>query len=121
MKVILIADDEPHLRLLVSETLGDDYEVVEAADGDEAWEVMRQRHPALAILDVQMPGRSGLELTRSIRADPTLADIRVILLSSKAQQRDVAAGMGAGADQYLTKPFSPQALLELVRGVLDTA
>ena len=115
MTTILIADDEPSLRLLVSATISsDDYDVVEATDGDEAWSLIRYHRPRVALLDVQMPGRTGLELTRAIRNDPELAKTCVILLTSKAQKSDVEAGLAAGADRYLTKPFSPLELLRVV-------
>ena len=115
MTTVLIADDEPSLRLLVSATISsDDYDVVEAMDGDEAWSLIRRHRPRVALLDVQMPGRTGLELTRAIRDDPELARTCVILLTSKAQQSDVEAGLAAGADRYLTKPFSPLELLRVV-------
>ena len=118
MKRLLIADDQPSLRLLVSATLAsDDYEIVEAADGDEAWALLREQQTDLALLDVQMPGKTGLELTRAIKADEALARTVVILLSSKAQAADVEAGLEAGADLYLTKPFSPIELL----GTVDRA
>jgi CheY-like chemotaxis protein len=112
---VLIADDEPSLRLLVSATIAsDEYEVLEAVDGDEAWHLIQRHRPSVVLLDVQMPGRTGLELARAIRADPNLARMCVILLTSKAQQVDIQAGMAAGADRYLTKPFSPLELLRVV-------
>jgi CheY-like chemotaxis protein len=115
MTTVLIADDEPSLRLLVSATIAcDEYEVIEAMDGDEAWSLIRRHRPRVVLLDVQMPGRTGLELTRSIRGDPDLAQTCVILLTSKAQQTDIQAGLDAGADRYLTKPFSPLELLRVV-------
>ena len=121
MTTILIADDEPSLRLLVSATLSSDRcAVIEAADGDEAWRLIRRHRPAAAILDVQMPGRTGLELARAIRADPDLAGTTVVLLTAKAQASDVEAGLAAGADRYLTKPFSPLELLGVVEQVMDT-
>ncbi|HLG68922.1 MAG TPA: response regulator [Chloroflexota bacterium] len=112
---MLVADDQPSLRLLVSATLAsEEVEVVEAADGDEAWRLLQERHPRVALLDVQMPGRTGLELSRAIRADAGLADMHIILLTSKALSSDVEAGLAAGANRYLTKPFSPLELLEEV-------
>src|SRR3954453_23381527 len=112
MKVILIADDEPSLRLLVRETIGSDrYTVLDAADGDAAWELIQEHHPSIVLLDVSMPGRTGLELARAIKADPALAGTHVVLLSAKAQQLDVADGLAAGGDRYMTKPFSPLELL----------
>lgn len=121
MKQVLIADDESNLRLLVSFTLNSDqYQVIEAADGDEAWELLLKHRPAVAILDVQMPGRNGLELTKAIRASDDLKGITVILLTSLAQQTDVAQGLAAGADTYLSKPFSPLELMRTVETALGT-
>jgi CheY-like chemotaxis protein len=121
MTTVLIADDEPSLRLLVSATIAsEDYEVIEAMDGDEAWRLIRRHHPNVVLLDVQMPGQTGLELTRSIRQDPDLAHTCVILLTSKAQQSDITAGLEAGADRYLTKPFSPLELLRVVEQAVET-
>jgi CheY-like chemotaxis protein len=115
MATVLIADDEPSMRLLVHATIQSNaYEVVEAANGDEAWTFIKQLKPALVLLDIQMPGRSGLEILRLIKSDPSLNSTRVILLTAKALKEDVAAGMAAGADLYLTKPFSPLELLTRV-------
>ena len=121
MTTVLIADDEPSLRLLVSATIvSDEYDVVEAVDGDEAWELLRRYRPTVALLDVQMPGRTGLDLTHAIRGDPELARTFVVLLTSKAQQADIQAGLAAGADRYLTKPFSPLELLTVVEQAVGT-
>lgn len=115
MRTVLIADDEPSLRLLVSVTIrSDEYTVLQAEDGDEAWKLIQEHRPSVALLDVQMPGQTGLDLTRAIKADPRMADTKVILLTSKSQQSDIEAGLAAGADFYLTKPFSP---LELLRAI----
>jgi CheY-like chemotaxis protein len=120
LRTVLIADDEPSMRLLVHATIeSDDYKVVEAADGMEAWAMIQQHKPSLVLLEVQMPGRSGLEVLRSVRADPSLLATRVILLTSKAQEHDVEAGLIAGADFYLTKPFSPLDLLTRVEEALQ--
>lgn len=118
-KTVLIADDEPSLRLLVHATIASDQIVVlEAADGDEAWTLIEQHRPDLVLLDVQMPGQNGLELTRRIRSDPSLTNTRIVILTSRAQAADVAAGLAAGADLYLTKPFSPLSLLTYVEQTL---
>lgn len=122
MKTVLIADDEANLRLLVAATIeSDEYEVIEARDGDEAWTLIEGRRPDVAILDVQMPGKTGLDLTRAIRSSPQLAGMRVILLTSKAQPADIEAGLASGANQYLTKPFSPIELLNVLGKALDAA
>jgi DNA-binding response OmpR family regulator len=118
-KTVLIADDEPSLRLLVTATIASDQiAVLEAADGDEAWALIERRRPELVLLDVQMPGQTGIELTRRIRADPDLTGTRIVILTSKAQATDVASGLEAGADLYLTKPFSPLTLLTYVENAL---
>jgi CheY-like chemotaxis protein len=120
MTTVLIADDEPSLRLLVNATISsDEYNVVEAVDGDDAWGLIRRHRPRVVLLDVQMPGRTGLDLTRAIRADPELSATCVILLTSKAQQADVQAGLDAGANRYLTKPFSPLELLRVVEQAVE--
>jgi CheY-like chemotaxis protein len=114
-RTVVIADDESSVRLLVSATIGsEDYDVVEASDGDEAWSLIQEHRPALALLDVRMPGRTGIEILQSIRSDPSLSDIKVILLTASAMQTDIEAGLVAGADFYLTKPFSPRDLLSRV-------
>ena len=120
MKTVLIADDEANLRLLVAATLAaGDCEIIEAADGNEAWKIIVEHRPQVAILDIQMPGRTGLEITRAIKADPSLAQIRIVILTSKARPADVTGGMEAGADFYLTKPFLPIELLTAVEQALD--
>ena len=119
LATVLIADDEPSMRLLVHATIeSDDYKVIEAADGNEAWTLIQQYKPSLVLLDVQMPGRTGLEILGSIKSDPALKATRVILLTAKALEADVEAGMIAGADFYLTKPFSPLDLLTRVEEAL---
>ena len=107
------------MRLLVHTTIeSDDYNVVEAADGDEAWTLIKQHKPSLVLLDVQMPGLTGLEVLGLIKSNPSLTATRVILLTAKALKSDVEAGMKAGADFYLTKPFSPLELLTRVEEAL---
>jgi DNA-binding response OmpR family regulator len=119
LATVLIADDEPSMRMLVHATIeSEDYKVLEAADGDEAWALIQKFKPLLVLLDVQMPGRTGLEILAMIKSDPTLSTTRVILLTAKALVADVEAGMTAGADFYLTKPFSPLDLLTRVEEAL---
>jgi len=120
VKTVVIADDEASMRLLVHATIeSDDYKVIEAADGNQAWTLIQQFKPALVLLDVQMPGRSGLEILRSIRADPGLTGTRVILLTGTDHESDIEAGLMAGADFYLTKPFSPLDLITRVEEALQ--
>ena len=118
-RYVLIADDEPSMRLLVTATIASDHiGVLEAADGLEAWEQIERHRPDLVLLDVQMPGQTGLELARRLRADPSFDTIKIVMLTSKAQAIDIEEGLAAGADLYLTKPFSPISLLTYVEGAL---
>jgi CheY-like chemotaxis protein len=120
LHTVLIADDEPSMRLLVHATIeSDDYKVVEAVDGVEAWTMIKEQKPSLVLLDLQMPGRTGLEVLALVKGDPDLSATRVILLTSKAQETDVEKGLIAGADFYLTKPFSPLDLLTRVEEALE--
>ncbi len=119
LRTVVIADDEPSMRLLVHATIeSDDYTVVEAVDGAQAWAMIQEHKPSLVLLDVQMPGLSGLEVLQLIKGQPSLAATRVILLTAKAQESDIEAGLIAGADFYLTKPFSPLDLLTRVEEAL---
>lgn len=105
---VLVCDNETILRRLVRATLGDgEVRILEACDGDEALELARRHRPDLVILDVMMPGRTGLEVLGELRRDPKLADTRVIVLTARAQVADRDAALGAGADRFLAKPFSP--------------
>jgi len=112
---VLIADDEPSVRMLVQATIETDgYNVIEAADGNEAWSLIQEHRPSLVLLDVRMPGQTGLEILRAIRAEPDLIYTKVILLTASAQESDINVGLVTGADFYLTKPFSPRDLLSKV-------
>jgi DNA-binding response OmpR family regulator len=114
-QTILIVDDEPNLRNLVHATIDSPvYQVIEACDGEEAWTLIKERKPDLVLLDLKMPRRSGLEVLMAIRADPELRGIQVMVLTSSDQQSDIDAGILAGADYYLTKPFSPADLIARV-------
>ena len=116
---MLVCDDEPVLRMLVRATLDQgDYIVVEASDGDEALARTRSDHPDLILLDMMMPGRSGGDVLAELRRDPATALTPVIMLTARAQSSDREAMNLAGANHYLTKPFSPVGLAALVEEVL---
>jgi len=118
-RTVLIADDDPSLRMLVSATLtSKDYEIVEATTGDETLTAALSAKPQVVLLDVRMPGMSGLDVCRRIKADPSLVGTRVVMLTGAATPEDVAAGQAAGADLYLTKPFRPLELLQIVERAL---
>ena len=119
MKTLLIADDEPSVRLLVRMTLEDeDYDILEADDGEKALELAQSRRPDLILLDVMMPRRSGLDVCREVKQRPSTAQTRIIMLTANAERADEDAGRAAGADGYFMKPFSPIALLEVVEEML---
>ena len=119
MARIVVADDDVDIRELVEfklSTMG--HEVVAVGDGAAAIEACREQKPDLAVLDVMMPGMSGLEAIRAMRADDALRDIPVILLTARAQESDVESGFDSGADDYVTKPFSPRELGSRVEALL---
>jgi DNA-binding response OmpR family regulator len=119
MPTVLIVDDEPNIVELVRITLEDDrVRVVAAADGAGALAAAAARRPELILLDVNLPDLSGLEVCRRLRADDRLAGSRIVMLTAAAQRDDVERGRAAGADHYLTKPFSPVSLLSLVGELL---
>lgn len=121
MKTLVVADDQRALRRLVRITLENkDLRVLEARDGAEALETVRKTKPDMVLLDVAMPGLNGLEVCRALRADPSLAGVRVVMLTALGHESDREAGMAAGADAYLTKPFSPLELMRLVDELLGT-
>jgi DNA-binding response OmpR family regulator len=117
---VLVADDDEDILLLVTARLErDGYEIVQARNGTEALAAARELRPALAVLDVGMPGLDGLEVLEAIRADPELHEMRVLLLTAKAQESDVRRGYEAGGDAYMKKPFSPAELAAKVRELLE--
>ena len=122
MPTILVVDDEPPILELVRYTLEDEQiRVLEAADGVQALEVAQTARPDLILLDVQMPRLDGIEVCRRLRADTALGGTRIVMLTAAGQDADRARGLAAGADEYLTKPFSPLALFTLVRSLLPEA
>jgi CheY-like chemotaxis protein len=117
---VLLCDDEEVLRHLVRATLENgEYEIVEAADGDESLELARRHRPDLVILDMMMPGRGGLDVLRELREDAALARTPVVMLTARARPADREAAAAAGADRYLAKPFSPLELTLVVEELLD--
>jgi DNA-binding response OmpR family regulator len=117
--VVLAADDDPDiLELVVFRLERSGYTVLQARDGEEAFELARAEKPDLAVLDVMMPKLDGFELTRRLRAEETTSRMPIILLTARAQDADVDQGFTSGADDYLRKPFSPQELSTRVQAIL---
>jgi DNA-binding response OmpR family regulator len=121
-KKILIADDEPNIVISLEFLLKrEGYEVVVAHNGAEALERVRAERPDLAILDVMMPLRNGLEVCQDLRQDPDFKDLRIMMLTAKGRDTEVSKGLALGADVYMTKPFSTRELLAKVKALIDRA
>ena len=117
--LILVVDDMPdNVEILQLRLESQGYEVITAGDGEEALAVTRERRPDLVLLDIQMPRLDGIAALKEIKADPVLPFIPVILVTARADARDVVAGIEAGGDDYLTKPVDQAALMARVRAML---
>jgi CheY-like chemotaxis protein len=117
---VLICDNEEVLRALVRDALAPaSYELVEARDGDESVDAARACEPDLIVLDMMMPGRSGLEVLRDLRGEKRFADTPVVMLTARAQAADRDAALEAGVSHFLSKPFSPLTLATLVAELLN--
>jgi len=122
MKKILIADDQYEIRELLQVTLEfDNYQIFVAENKQQALKKARTEHPELMLLDIMMPGsdEAGLEVCRQLKNDPATADITILMISAKGEEKDIEAGKEAGADAYFVKPFSPIALIKKVEEVMD--
>jgi two-component system, OmpR family, alkaline phosphatase synthesis response regulator PhoP len=117
---VVIADDEPNLVIPLEYVLQrEGFDVTVARDGQEALDAIARVHPQLVLLDVMMPRKSGFDVCQVLRADEANRDIRILLLTAKGRDDDVAKGLALGADAYMTKPFSPKELLLKVRELLE--
>jgi DNA-binding response OmpR family regulator len=120
--VVLVADDDADIRDLVAFKLDQaGFEVIAVEDGKAALDQARGRQPTLAVLDVSMPGLSGIDVCRMLRSDPATAGMLIILLTARVQEQDVEGGFSAGADDYVTKPFSPRELVSRIQSLLSRA
>lgn len=120
MAKIVVADDDADIRdLVVFKLQQSGHEVVAVGDGLAAVAACQAETPDLVVLDVMMPGMSGIETCRTLRLDPAMARIPVILLTARAQEADIEQGFNAGADDYVVKPFSPRELAARVTAVLQ--
>ena len=118
-ETVLVADDSMTVLAMVSARLERaGYDVVTATRGDEALRLAQELRPRLVVLDVEMPGLDGVEVARQLRADESLAGMLIILLTAHTEAEEVASGLAAGADDYLTKPFSPQELQARIEQLL---
>ncbi len=120
--VVLVADDDEDILTLVALRFRrSGLEVIVARDGEEALELIETRAPDVAVLDIAMPKLTGLEVVRRLRSSEATKDLPVVLLTARAAEKDIELGLEAGADEYITKPFSPQDLYACVQSVLSAA
>jgi DNA-binding response OmpR family regulator len=116
---ILIVDDEPNIVLSLEFLMQHEgWETVIARDGEAALDALGMEKPDLVILDVMLPRMSGFDVCERIRSDPRWRDVRILMLTAKGRETEIARGMRAGADAYVTKPFSTKDLVAQVRGML---
>ena len=116
---VLIIEDDPGIRELMAYHLSrEGYVVSEAERGDEGWQKARLGSVDLILLDLMLPGISGMDICRKLKGDPSTADIPIIMVTAKGAEVDIVAGLETGADDYLVKPFSPKVLVARVKSVL---
>ena len=119
MKKVVVIDDEPFILMMIEDKLKSaGIHVVTLRSSVPAVEVIRKEKPGLVILDWMMPEISGIEVCRSLKQDPETSDIPIFMLTAKGQDADEQLGLRCGVARYITKPFSPKALLEMVQEVL---
>jgi DNA-binding response OmpR family regulator len=118
-ETILVVDDEEDILELVRYNLSrEGYGVVCAASGEDAYRIIHAEKIDLLVLDLMLPGMDGLELTRRLKSAPQTSDLPIVMLSAKGEEADIVAGLELGADDYITKPFSPRVVIARVRSVL---
>ena len=121
-KKVLIADDEPNILISLEFLMQrEGHAVTVARDGEAALAAIRDERPDLVLLDVMMPGKSGFDVCQAVRADPDLAGVKILMLTAKGRDTDLAKGTALGADAYVTKPFSTDELAARVRELLGIA
>ena len=121
-KKVLVVDDEPHIFGIVQrymETEDQNVQVLQALDARTGLNLVTDQEPDIVVLDIMMPGMNGLEMCETLRSTPETAHIPVIILSAKTSEDDIAAAYKAGANNYVTKPFSPIQLARLIKDMID--
>jgi two-component system phosphate regulon response regulator PhoB len=116
---ILVVDDEEDILELVRFNLArEGYPIICTTSGEESLKIVQKEHPDLIVLDLMLPGIDGLDVAKALKNDPKTRDIPIIMLTAKGEEADIVAGLELGADDYVTKPFSPRILVARVRAVL---
>lgn len=119
---LLIVDDEPHIRMLLEQSLEDledeDVELLIASNGQEALDTIKEERPQLVFLDVMMPKMNGFEVCQKVKQELKMVDTHIILLTAKGQEADKEKGLKMGANEYMTKPFDPDEIMEKAMTIL---
>jgi len=121
---VLIVDDDPSARRLMRDSLnflGDEYEILEADDGESGLHLMKVARPDVVLLDITMPHLGGIPLCSEIKRDPATAHSQIVIVSARTESDFIAASLNAGASDYVTKPFQPSELVRRVRRLLEKA
>ncbi len=119
-KKILIADDDTHVHEMLNVVLSsDEFEIIHAYDGQETVQRVNDEFPDLVVLDIMMPKKDGRDICRDLKTDPKTKDIKILMLSAKDQQFDRIVGLEVGADDYETKPFSPDSLARKIKRMCE--
>ncbi|MBF0179347.1 MAG: response regulator [Magnetococcales bacterium] len=124
MDTVVIVDDEVHIRSLLEQTLEElqeerDFEILTAANGGDGLATIQRERPKLVFLDVMMPIMNGYDVCSAIRADATLNDTKVVMLTAKGQEADRQRGLEVGVNHFMTKPFDPDEILKLAATILQ--
>jgi two-component system phosphate regulon response regulator PhoB len=119
MKKILIVEDEEDIRELIHFHLfKNKYEVIESGNGKDALHLIKEHKPNLVLLDIMLPGMDGIELCKQVKSNPEIMSTKIIFLSAKGEEEDIIRGLELGAEDYVSKPFSPKVLMARIRSVL---
>ena len=120
---LLIVDDEPHIRMLLEQTLEDledqDVELLIATNGQEAFDIIKKEEPQLVFLDVMMPKMNGFEVCEKVKKELQLDNTHIVLLTAKGQEADKEQGLAMGANEYMTKPFDPDSIMDKALKILE--
>jgi DNA-binding response OmpR family regulator len=120
-KILIVDDDETMVNLLATILEIEGFTAWKALDGQSALDLMSRELPDLVLLDIMMPGIDGFEVLARLRSDPRTEELPVIMLTARSDDRDIFEGWKKGADEYVTKPFDPRKLMEVIRGVLRSS
>jgi DNA-binding response OmpR family regulator len=118
IKIAVIEDEADILEVIVYNLSKEGYEVCSALDGEEGLQLVKKEAPDLVLLDLMLPGLDGIEVCRKLKADPAAHSISIIMVTAKGEESDIVLGLGIGADDYVTKPFSPRELIARIKSVL---